>query len=192
MQTPNTPTSSSSCSSCRFHIQGRKNCSTGKSLEHDAEHYPTGRARVRLTYVADTRAMGPRPGRLAELLLQPLDLPLELLPLVFPLDSLLLWTEAVCSDVSEARRPRHFSLRREGRPPAQTRTAQQALAALPSTPPVHRLDEEVALQVQRETLQSVDRTATDSRRLGPRGQGWACRAGTGAGGGPRRPRTGAR
>ena len=44
----------------------------------------------RLTYVAVTEARGPRPGRLAELLLKPLDLLLEVLPLPLPLHCLLL------------------------------------------------------------------------------------------------------
>lgn len=51
------------------------------------------RVPLRLTYLAAAGAPGPRPGRLSEPLLQTLDLPLELLPLVLPLHGLLLWGE---------------------------------------------------------------------------------------------------
>ena len=55
----------------------------------------------RLTYVAVTKAGGPRPGCLAELLLQPLDLLLEILPLPLPLHCLLLSRGAAYSHVSQ-------------------------------------------------------------------------------------------
>ena len=51
--------------------------------------------------MAVTKARGPRPGRLAELLLQPLDLLLEILPLPLPLHCLLLSRGAAYSHVSQ-------------------------------------------------------------------------------------------
>lgn len=81
-------TSSPSCSCCRRHqVHGRqKSKPKGKTSKRRRERPPQGTTWDRRTYATDAGA--PWPGRLPELLLQPLDLPLELLPLVFPLDSL--------------------------------------------------------------------------------------------------------
>ena len=81
------------------YMEGRQGNRKVKLQSITEDGYPTGTACDGLTYIADARA--PWPGRLSELLLQPLDLPLKLLPLVFPLDSLLLSRKAVCWDTSQ-------------------------------------------------------------------------------------------
>lgn len=67
-----------------------KNVINDKAYNHHREQLPQA-GPAGLTYVAVTEARGPWPGCLAELLLQPLDLLLEVLPLPLPLHRLLLW-----------------------------------------------------------------------------------------------------
>lgn len=117
------------------YMEGRQGNRKVKLQTIAEDGYPTGTACDGLTYIAD--AWAPWPGRLSELLLQPLDLPLKLLPLVFPLDSLLLSRKAVCWDSSQTLAGHSFpwlhpppaaegegAARGRGRgQPAQTRTA---------------------------------------------------------------------
>ena len=80
-------------------MEGKKGGTGEAVVESGAEHSPRGRGRRAvggLTYIAVAGTRRARPGRLAELLLQPPDLLLEVLALALPLHRLRLSREAAC------------------------------------------------------------------------------------------------